>query len=81
METNVLCFPNWKPTGTSIERLEELLIYARLHPEDVKHIHIVYEKEDGQLAYTFGDAPTLGKSVGMLEVAKLQIMGAHTHED
>jgi hypothetical protein len=79
--SRVIRFPKWRENATPIEKLEELLQYARSHPEDVTSLIVMWIDSDAEFMWGFSGAPKNAETVGQIEITKLKILGLHTHSD
>ena len=46
-DVNVINFPLWRKNCTAAEKLCEVAQYAKDHPEDFKHVIIIWEDGEG----------------------------------
>lgn len=79
--SDVINFPKWRGNATPIEKLEELLQYARSHPEDIKSLIVMWIDEQNEFMWAFSDAPKNAETISQIEITKLKIIGLHMHKD
>ena len=74
MSDNVTNLPVWRKNRSAIEAVEEALQYAGIHPENMRHVLIIFDDaEAGTMIFHDADQK-LAYSLGMLELAKDNIL-------
>lgn len=70
---NVELLPKWKKNATAEERLQELALMARLHPERFDSFAVVWKEvmPNGRWKFrTFGHNANLVETIGLFEIGK-----------
>lgn len=68
-------FPHWKhQNATPAEKLYELAEYATRHPEDVKHVILIWIDEKGERRWETDSDCNLANGIFLLEATKLELL-------
>lgn len=88
-EDNVTYMPVWKIGASAEERLQELAMIARKHPERFKNFAIAYQQEipgpagsrfpTTMTRYALSDGISATTAVGLFEIAKAELL-RHTYD-
>lgn len=74
--SNITNFPTWKANSNAIEKMREALAYMESHPEDMQNVLIVYNDENGIRQCLTDANVTATFAIGMLELAKHDLLEA-----